>query len=365
MGKDAVAASRRVDTVAGHMHAGGSISPNLERRIFQEPTNSRSDAAAFEKEAQNMPKSEVRKLRSSLFCKAQSVSYENTNPLMIVGGSKQYLWDEAGTKYLDTRNNVATLNTNSRYLHPNLTLLAKKLTATLPAELRVCFFVNSGSEANDLALRLAFTHTRNSDVVVVDRAYHGHTKAVIEISPYKYEHEGGPGKANHIHKVGCPDTFRGPHTSADPAAGTKYAAQVRDACAAAEGGKVAAFFVESGMSVAGVIIPPEGYLAECFKHVRAAGGVCVADEVQTGFGRFGTHYWGFQQQGVVPDIVTMGKPFGNGMPLAAVVCSQAVAESFHNGLEYFNTFGGNPVCAAAGLAVLEVVEEEQLQASSH
>eukprot|EP01052_Picozoa_sp_SAG31_P006541 SAG31_NODE_302_length_18087_cov_97.056982_5_plen_278_part_00 len=157
----------------------------------------------------------------------------------------------------------------------------------------------------------------------------------------------------------CPDAYRGVHRGAE-GTGPKYAEYVAEACATA-GGKVAGFFVESGMSVAGVILPPAGYLENAYAHVRAAGGVTIADEVQVGFGRFGTSFWGFEQQGVVPDIVTMGKPFGNGMPLAAVVTSAKIADSFHNGLEYFNTFGGNPVCAAAGLAVLETIEEDQLQ----
>lgn len=162
------------------------------------------------------------------------------------------------------------------------------------------------------------------------------------------------------------DTYRGVYGEDEPNVGEKYAGFVAEACeqaAARNAGEtgVAGFFIESGMSVAGVILPPPGYLAAAYEHVRAAGGVCVADEVQVGFGRFGKHYWGFQQQGVTPDIVTMGKPFGNGMPLAAVVTTLAVSESFNNGLEYFNTFGGNPVCAAAGLAVMEIIEEEDLQ----
>ena len=215
-------------------------------------------------------------------------------------------------------------------------------------------------------MRLARTHTKHNDFIVVEHAYHGHTTAVLDISPYKYEHEGGEGQKPWVHKVICPDTYRGVHrTTGNPAGdralGTRYADYVKDACSDAGGG-VAGFFIESGMSVAGVILPPEGYLATAYEHVRAAGGVCIADEVQVGFGRFGKSFWGFEQQDVVPDIVTMGKPFGNGMPLAAVVTTQAIADSFNNGLEYFNTFGGNPVCAAAGLAVLGIIESEGLQA---
>jgi ethanolamine-phosphate phospho-lyase len=320
--------------------------------------------------------------RLKFFCRAQSISYENTNPLMAMKMSMQYVIDDQGIEYLDTRNNVGHVgwqhprvvqavqqqtslcNSNSRYLHPTRALLAEKLLSHFPETNQWCvFFVNSGSEANDLALRLARTHTGNKDAIVVDRAYHGHTLSTLSLSPYKYEHVGGEKyKEDWVHKVVCPDTYRGKFCGSENAA-VEYASDVKRACdEACNGGSgVAAFFIESGMSVAGVILPPDGYLKECYRHVRKAGGVCVADEVQTGFGRFGSSFWGFQQQGVVPDIITMGKPFGNGFPLAAVVCKRKVASSFANGLEYFNTFGGNPVACAAGLAVLETIEKENLQ----
>lgn len=338
-----------------------------------------SGGGGFQEEAAALSKAEILALRRSHFCPAQSISYANTDPLLIVRGEGARLYDEKGNAYLDTRNNVchvghahprvaaaiaqqaAVLNTNTRYLHPNLSLLAQRLVATFPkgSGLEVCFFVNSGSEANDLAVRLAHARTRSRDIVVVDHGYHGHTQQAIEISPYKFDHKGGEGPKPTIHKVPCPCTFRGPHRGSD--AGERYADDVRAACKAAPDGQVAAFFVESGMSVGGVIVPPPGYLAACYSAVRAAGGICVADEVQVGFGRFGDYFWAFEQQGVVPDVVTMGKPFGNGMPLAAVVTTRAVSEAFHNGLEYFNTFGGNPVCCAAGLAVLDVLRDERLQ----
>ena len=337
----------------------------MQSHVAAAPTAGHAAAGALSKE-------EIYALRKRHFSDALSVSYENTSPLLIVRGEGQRLFDEQGVAYLDTRNNVGhvghcnpkvaaavaaqvgQLNTNTRYLHPNITKLAERLTATMPKPLSVAFFVNSGSEANDLAMRLARAHTGNDDFIVVEHAYHGHTSAVIDISPYKYEHVGGEGQKPWVHKVPCPDTYRGIYSADEPQVGEKYADFVATACDEARarnnGEKgVAGFFIESGMSVAGVILPPEGYLRAAYKHVRAAGGVCIADEVQVGFGRFGTHYWGFQQQGadIVPDIVTMGKPFGNGMPLAAVVCTREIADSFNNGLEYFNTFGGNPVCAAA------------------
>lgn len=335
---------------------------------------------SFEAEAASLSKDEIRHLRQKHFCAAQSVSYANTDPLLLLRGQGSRLFDDKGKAYLDTRNNVChvghahpkvaaavarqieKLNTNTRYLHPNLCLLAKRLTDTMPkgSGLEICFFVNSGSEANDLAVRLAFARTKSRDIVVVDHGYHGHTQQVIEISPYKFDHKGGEGRKSNIHKVTCPCTYRGPYRGKD--AGEKYAETVADACRAAPEGRVAAFFVESGMSVGGVILPPPGYLQAAYSSVRAAGGICVADEVQTGFGRFGEHFWGFEEQGVHPDIVTMGKPFGNGMPLAAVVTTKDVADAFSNGLEYFNTFGGNPVCCAAGLAVLDIIRDEGLQA---
>mmetsp|Transcript_21258 Transcript_21258/g.31511 ORF Transcript_21258/g.31511 Transcript_21258/m.31511 type:complete len:495 (-) Transcript_21258:72-1556(-) len=345
---------------------------------------------------QSTSKEEVRELRLKNFCKKVSISYSNTGGLMIVGGYGSKLIDETGKTYLDTRNNVchighqhpkvvqavqqqvATLNTNSRYLHPNVAILAERLVSLLPDPLEVVFFVNSGSEANDLALRLARVHAGGSrNTIVVDRAYHGHTLATIEISPYKFEScsevtliQNGPFKTpgKHIWKVPCPDVYRGPHTDSKTA-GKLYADYVNQACDAYEsrGESVSAFIIESGMSVAGVVLPPPGYLKHAVGCVRNVGGLFIADEVQTGFGRFGTSYWGFQHNNddVVPDIVTMGKPFGNGMPLAAVATTRKVAEAFETiGPEYFNTFGGNPVCAAAGLAVLDTIESEGLQAKA-
>ena len=318
--------------------------------------------------------------RLKYFCPAQSISYKNTNPLMAMTTFMQHVIDDQGIKYLDTRNNVGHVgwqhphivkavqeqtsrcNANSRYLHPKRTLLAEKLLSHFPTSKEWCvFFVNSGSEANDLALRLARTHTKNYDAIVVDRAYHGHTQATLALSPYKYEHQGGEAyQEDWVHKVICPDMYRGKYCHLSPTdAAIEYAKDVKRACSVSK--NLAAFFIESGMSVAGVILPPPGYLQACYKYVRQAGGVCIADEVQTGFGRFGTTFWGFEQQNVIPDIVTMGKPFGNGFPLAAVVCTKDIATSFTNGLEYFNTFGGNPVACAAGLAVLEIIEAEKLQ----
>ncbi|MBX6365627.1 MAG: aminotransferase class III-fold pyridoxal phosphate-dependent enzyme [Gemmatimonadetes bacterium] len=306
-----------------------------------------------------------------------SVSYRR--PLQIVRGWMQHLYDDAGQAYLDCVNNVAhvghshprvvdalarqarVLNTNTRYLHETILRYAERLTATLPEPLRVCFFVCSGSEANELALRLARAHTGRRDVVVLDAAYHGNTSSLVDLSPYKFNGPGGAGRPPGTHVVPLPDPYRGPYRGPD--AGARYAEHVRQATRAAEraGHGIAAFFAEPLPGCGGQVVPPDGFLAEAFRHVRAAGGVCVADEVQVGFGRVGSHFWAFQADGAVPDIVTMGKPIGNGHPLGAVVTTPEIAASFANGMEYFNTFGGNPVSCAVGLAVLDVIEEEGLQ----
>jgi 4-aminobutyrate aminotransferase-like enzyme/Ser/Thr protein kinase RdoA (MazF antagonist)/murein DD-endopeptidase MepM/ murein hydrolase activator NlpD len=307
-----------------------------------------------------------------------SVSYRR--PLTIVRGWRQHLYDEDGRAFLDGVNNVAhvghshprvvgaaaaqmaILNTNTRYLHEHLVRYAERLLETLPEPLRVCYFVCSGSEANELALRLARAHTHGSGIVVLGGAYHGNTSALVEISPYKFDGPGGAGRAAHVQVACMPDPYRGPYRGSG--AGPKYARHVAEAVAAldASGHRPAAFIAEPLLSCGGQIVLPDGYLAEAYRIVRTAGAVCIADEVQVGFGRVGSHFWGFDTQGVVPDIVTLGKPIGNGHPLGAVVTTREIAASFANGMEYFNTFGGNPVSCAVGLAVLDVMRDEGLQA---
>ena len=308
-----------------------------------------------------------------------SLSIAYREPLHIVRGSGQYLYDDRGRPYLDLVNNVchvghahprvveagarqmAELNTNTRYLHELLTRYAERLTATLPPPLEVCFFVNSGSEANELALRLARAHTGARDVVVVDGAYHGNTGTLVAMSPYKFKGTGGSGRPEPwVHVAPCPDGYRGLYRGSDRPAGEAYGDDVGEVVRRSPA-PMAAFFVEPLMSCAGQVVPPDGYFETAFKHVRAAGGVCVIDEVQTGFGRIGTHFWGFQREPVVPDIVVMGKPIGNGHPLGAVVTTRAIARSFDTGMEFFSTFGGNPVSCAIGLAVLDVIRDEHLQ----
>jgi 4-aminobutyrate aminotransferase-like enzyme/Ser/Thr protein kinase RdoA (MazF antagonist) len=308
-----------------------------------------------------------------------SLSLAYRRPLEIVRGAGTFLYDERGRAFLDMVNNVAhvghshprvvaaaarqmtVLNTNTRYLHPSIVRYAERLAAMLPEPLSVCFFVCSGSEANELALRMARAHTGRRGVIVLDGAYHGNTQGLIEVSPYKFAGPGGAGRPPHTRVVPMPDGYRGRYRREDPSAGQKFAAHVAEA---ASGFEPAAFLSESLLSCGGQVEPPRGYLAAAYGHARAAGAVCIADEVQIGFGRVGSHFWGFQTQGpdVVPDIVTMGKPIGNGHPLGAVVTTPEIAASFANGMEYFNTFGGNPVSCEIGLAVLDVIRDEELQA---
>jgi 4-aminobutyrate aminotransferase-like enzyme len=322
---------------------------------------------------------DLRQRREARIGPSLSVSYRK--PLHIVRGVMQHLIDSDGRRYLDAVNNVAhvghshprvvragqramaVLNTNTRYLYESLIEYAERLTATLPEPLRVCYFVNSGSEANELALRLARAWTDQQEVIVLQSGYHGNTSTLVDVSSYKFDGPGGSGAPPWVCTVPIPDTYRGPFRSEDAGAGIKYAQAVREAVGALRmtGRRPAAFLCESIVSCAGQVMLPAGYLAEAYRHVRAAGGLCIADEVQVGLGRVGTHWWAFQAQGVVPDIVTMGKPLGNGHPLGAVVTTADVAARFANGMEYFNTFGGNPVSCAIGRTVLEVIEEERLR----
>ncbi|MDI7861945.1 aminotransferase class III-fold pyridoxal phosphate-dependent enzyme [Rhizobiaceae bacterium n13] len=322
---------------------------------------------------------EIVKLRKQLLIPNLSISYDR--PIKFVRGEGVWLIDDRGRAYLDCFNNVchighahpavveamarqaATLNTNTRYLHDNIVAYAERLTATLPKELTVAGFVNSGSEANTLALRMMRAHTGRENAVVIDWAYHGTTQELIDISPYKFQRKGGKGKKPHVHVACVPDSYHAPADWPMEEHGKRYAESVAELIAAmqAKGEAPGFFLAESIPSVAGQVFLPEGYLKEVYRMIRDAGGVCIADEVQVGFGRVGSHWWAFETQGVVPDIVTMGKPIGDGHPLAAVVTTREIADSFNNGMEYFNTFGGNPVSCAVGLAVLDVIEGENLR----
>src|SRR4029450_1538993 len=306
------------------------------------------------------------------------------NPLMLVEGKMQYVWDEHGRRYLDALGGIVTVSvghchsdvvdvarrqnetlqhSTTIYLHPNIAEYAQKLAAKMPGDLAVCYFVNSGSEANYLALLMARAFTGNYDVIALRNAYHGGNASGMSLtaqSTWKYNvpHSFG------VHHAIAPYPYRGPYGYDDPDAGKKYADDVKNLIDYATPGKVAAFIAESIQGVGGFVEFPQGYLKEVYEHVRAAGGVCIADEVQTAFGRTGTHFWGFEAQGVIPDIVTLAKGIGNGYPLAAVVTTPKIAQSLL-GKVHFNTFGGNPVVSAIGKAVLEVIEKEKLQENAH
>ncbi|MEM7479750.1 MAG: aminotransferase class III-fold pyridoxal phosphate-dependent enzyme [Acidobacteriota bacterium] len=317
-----------------------------------------------------------------------SLGLSYRQPLKIVRGRGPYLFDHRGRPFLDLVNNVchvghahprvveaahrqmARLNTNTRYLYDGLTDYADRLASLLPEPLEVCYFVNSGSEANELALRLARTHTARRRLLVMEGGYHGHTEQLIGLSHYKFLGKGGAGAAGpDVSVVPAPDAYRGRHRRTggpqDADLGRRYGEEVGRVIEESND-PVAAFLCESLLSCGGQVEPPAGYLADAFERVRAAGGVCIADEVQVGFGRVGEAFWGFGLQStpeapVVPDIVVLGKPIGNGHPMAAVVTRREFAESFATGMEFFCTFGGNPVSCAVGLAVLDVIEEEGLQ----
>lgn len=333
-------------------------------------------------------------------------------PLHLVLGRGTWLYDAAGRGYLDAYNNVPhlghahpevvaaahaqmqRLNTNTRYVHRTILDFAERLTQTMPPGLEVCYFVNSGSEANELALRLAWnaadvnrslvngslveeanggqdSYPANfmnagrlgvvRDTLVMEHAYHGHTSGMIDCSPYKHAGPGGCGAAPWVHVVPLPDTYRGPYRD-HRTAGEYYAADVEQQVAAlvAEGRPPAAWLAETCPSVAGQWWLPAGYLARVYEAVRRSGGVCIADEVQTGYGRTGVGFYAFEAHGVVPDIVVLGKPIGNGYPLAAVVTSRSIAEKFDNGMEFFSTFGGSTVSCAVGDCVLRITQRDQL-----
>jgi 4-aminobutyrate aminotransferase-like enzyme/Ser/Thr protein kinase RdoA (MazF antagonist) len=325
----------------------------------------------------------ILEIRNEHIGKSLSISYQE--PLKIVRGWMQYLIDDTGRVFLDAVNNVphvghshprvtraaqdqmAVLNTNTRYLHDYLVDYSQQLLSKFPGPLNVCYFACSGSEANELALRLARTHTGREDIIVVDGAYHGNTSSLIDISSYKFDGPGGKGAPPHVHKVAMPDVYRGIYRGDHPHPGKAYAELVKNKIEDihSQGINISAFICESLLGCGGQIVLPEDYLSEAFKYVRKTGGVCIADEVQVGFGRVGSHFWGFETQNVIPDIVTLGKPIGNGHPLSAVITTEEIANSFANGMEYFNTYGGNPVSCAIGKTVLDVIEEEQLQQNAY
>ncbi|MDG2055545.1 MAG: aminotransferase class III-fold pyridoxal phosphate-dependent enzyme [Phycisphaerales bacterium] len=350
------------------LEAFSSISPSIATDLLTSTTP--NDTATID---------ELTKRRDAHLSTTLSVSYKK--PLHIVRGQQQFLISADGRPYLDMVNNVChvghchphvvaslttqieTLNTNTRYLHEGIIQYTDRLCATLPDALDTCFLVNSGSEANELAIRLARTATKRNGVMVIDGAYHGNTGNCVAMSPYKFNGPGGSGQADWIQIAPSPDLYRGRYRGSPSEAAMAYAAELPALLenARQNGQPIAGFFAEPILSCGGQIPLPQGYLKAAFEHVRQAGGLCIADEVQVGFGRVGSHFWAFQQHDVIPDIVVMGKPIGNGHPMGAVVTTKEIAEAFNNGMEFFSTFGGNPVSCACGNAVLDVIEQELLQ----
>jgi 4-aminobutyrate aminotransferase-like enzyme/Ser/Thr protein kinase RdoA (MazF antagonist) len=320
--------------------------------------------------------SQMLEYRKQHLGKSLSLSYKQ--PLHIVRGEGNFLIDDTGRKYLDTVNNVAhvghqninvinagikqmqLLNTNTRYLHTNILKLAENVLSTMPSELSVVHFVNSGSEANELALRMAYQYTQSNQVIALDHGYHGNTNECIKVSAYKFNGKGGQGCPANTHLMPLPDAFRGLYRGENT--GAKYASHIHCILDTLQhdNQKLAAFIHESIVSCGGQIELPKGFLNEVYQMVKSHGGINIADEVQTGLGRVGDHWWAFQQHSVIPDIVTIGKPLGNGHPIGAVVCTREVADAFANGMEFFNTFGGNPVSCAIANAVINEVKDKKL-----
>lgn len=324
---------------------------------------------------------EVLRLRKQFLNPGIFLYYKN--PIMLVEGRMQYVWDERGKRYLDALGGIVTVSvghchphvvdaarrqnetlqhSTTIYLHPNIAQYARALATKMPGDLKICYFVNSGSEANDLALLMARAYTGNYDVIALRNAYHGGNAATMGLTAHRTWKFNVPHNFGMHHAI-VPDPYRGLWGREDDDAGKNYADDVKNLLDFATSGQVAAFIAESIQGVGGCVVFPDGYLKHVYEHVRAAGGLCIADEVQTGFGRTGTHYWGFETQGVIPDIVTMAKGIGNGSPLGAVVTTPKIAATLTQRI-HFNTFGGNPVVCAQGMAVLEVIEREKLQGNS-
>ena len=324
------------------------------------------------------PKAELIAMRKQYTNPAVYTIYKE--PLLIVEGHMQYLYDETGRRYLDLLAGIVTVSVGhchpkfvkrvtqqvgtlqhatTIYLHPNFPMLAKKLASKMPAGLDVTYFTNSGSEANDLAIQMARLSTGNRDVIALRNAYHGGSPGAIGLtshSTWKYP-VGGDG---HVHHAMNPDPYRSPFSGTPEEIASKSAADIRDLIRYSTPGKVAAFIAEPIQGVGGTTYGAPNYLKEAYAVVREHGGLCIADEVQTGFGRTGDHYWGFQNWDVVPDFVTMAKGLGNGAPIGAVTTRMDIAKSLAQRIN-FNTYANNPVSMAAGLAVLDIIEEDGLQ----
>lgn len=344
------------------------INPTLARNKFYK-------AAGFETPKVDSVENVVSR-RKKVTAPNLSISYNN--PIYMESAAFQYMFDQYGNTYLDAYNNIphvghqhpevvavaqrqiGKLNTNTRYLYDSLAEYAELLLAKFPSPLSKVFFVNSGSAASDLAIRLAQNYTNKNAIAVMEHGYHGNTRLGIDISHYKYNSSGGKGKQDNIIEAPLPDTYRGKFKGESTNVGKSYASEFIQSLKASNQ-NIAAFISEPIVGCGGQVPLAPGYLSEVYGYIRSQGGLCISDEVQTGFGRLGDYFWGYEMQHVVPDIVVLGKPIANGHPMGAVITTDEIASAFDNGMEFFSSFGGNPVSCEIGKAVLQVIEEESLQ----
>lgn len=304
-----------------------------------------------------------------------SLSYKD--PIHMNSAAFQYMYDKNGNTFLDAYNNIphvghehpsvvraaqsqiAKLNTNTRYLYDPLQTYSEKLLAKFPSSLNKVFFVNSGSAASDLAVRLARNFTGSNRLIVMEHGYHGNTQQGIAISHYKYASKGGKGKSQQIIEAPLPNSYIDGYHQDPSTTGIRYANQLIKKIDSEK--DIAAFIAEPISGCGGQVPLAKNYLSEVYPFLESKNILRISDEVQTGFGRLGSHYWGFEMHNVIPDIVILGKPIGNGHPMAAVVTTEVIADAFDNGMEFFSSFGGNPVSCVIGSSVLDVIEEEKLQ----
>ena len=350
---------------------------NIWNKISPDPNLILRIPKSFYSNNNNNFKDTLKKRRKNI---SDNLSISYKKPLHMLEAKDQYFFDRYGRRYLDCVNNIShvghsnsyvheamtqqnlKLNTNTRYLYDTINDYSELLLSKFPKKLNKIFFVCTGSEANDLAYRIAQTYTSAKDVFVMDNAYHGHTNALIDLSPYKFNSKGGLGKKDYVHVLDMPDPLRGKWRYQNSNWIQKYIDEAKTVIRnKIKETNIACFFTESILGCGGQVILPKNYLKEIFSEIRRNNALCIVDEVQTGFGRVGRNFWSFEEHDVVPDIVTLGKPMGNGHPIAAVITTEKIASTFNNGMEYFNSFGGNPVSCAIGKAVLETIDNNKLQ----
>ena len=351
---------------------------NLLRRLLAiNPLSARAafrSAAGFKSCINSAPKKQLKR-RDAMLSKTLSLSYKR--PIEMHQSAFQFMYDTEGNAILDAYNNImitghchptvvragqramAKLNTNTRYIYEEILSYGEKLLSKFPKALNKVFFVNSGSAASDLAIRLVHAYTGKSKILALEHGYHGNTRMGISISHYKYNHKNNNSQQSTTLATPMPKVF-GSGYKDDGAAGA-YFSEMALKTISSNKNEIAAFIAEPIVGCGGQVPLPRDYLNKIYPAIRAQGGVCISDEVQVGFGRLGDYFWGFEMYGVVPDIVVLGKPMGNGHPIGAVVTTEAIAGKFEEGPEFFSSFGGNPVSCAIGAAVLQVIEEEQLQ----